>query len=260
MAAQEAIMMASLQGRHALVTGGGRGIGRAIALALTGAGADVTVAGRSEGSLVDAVSKGDAKGYVIVDVTDAKAVDNGVRQAVAARGPVDVLIANAGTAKSAPFAKASPNLFVEMFNVHVLGMVHPVQAVLGTMIERGFGRIVAVASIASLRAYPNASPYCTAKHAMLGLVRSIALETARSGVTVNAVCPGYVDTDLIRSRIDQMIEKGMSREEAVRRFASDVPAGRLVRPEEVAEAALYFCSPAAAATTGATLVIGAEAA
>jgi 3-hydroxybutyrate dehydrogenase len=250
--------MASLQGRHALVTGGGRGIGRAIAAALTQAGAAVTIAGRNEQALADVVGLGEAAGYVIADVTDAKAVDGGVKQAVAARGPVDLLIANAGTAKPVPFAKMSPDLFREMFDVHVLGMVHPVQAVLGSMIERGFGRIVAIASIASFKAFPNAAAYTTAKHAMVGLVRSIALETAKSGITVNAVCPGYVETDLIRPHIERMIEKGVSRETAVAHFASSVPAGRLVRPEEVAEAVLYFCSPQAGATTGATLVIGAE--
>ena len=250
--------MASLQGRHALVTGGGRGIGRAIAAALTQAGAAVTIAGRSEKPLAEVVGQGEAKGYVIADVTDAKAVDSAVRQAVAARGPVDVLIANAGTATVVPFAKATPDQFRAMFDLHVLGMLHPVQAVLGGMIERGFGRIVAVASIVGLRASPNVSPYTTAKHAMVGLMRSVALETAGSGVTVNAVCPGYVDTDLIRGPLDRLVEKGTSQQDALARFTSRVPIGRLVRPEEVAEAVLYFCSPMAAAATGATLVIGAD--
>jgi NAD(P)-dependent dehydrogenase (short-subunit alcohol dehydrogenase family) len=126
------------------------------------------------------------------------------------------------------------------------------------MIGRGFGRIVAVASIVGLRASPNVSPYTTAKHAMVGLVRSIALETAGTGVTVNAVCPGFVDTDLIRGSIDKLVQQGMSKEDALARFTARVPVGRLVKPEEVAEAVLYFCSPAAAAATGATLVIGAD--
>ena len=244
----------------AIVTGGGRGIGRAIAAALTRAGATVTITGRNQAPLAEVVGKREAAGYIVADVTDAKAVDEGVREAVAARGPVSLLIANAGSAKPAPFMKAAPALFREMFDVHVLGMVHPVQAVLGGMIERGFGRIVAVASIASFKPFLNASPYTTAKHAMLGLVRSIALETAGKGVTVNAVCPGYVDTDLIRPRIEQLVGRGMSREQAIGQFASQNNAGRLVQPEEVAEAVLYFCSPGAAATTGSTLVIGAEAA
>jgi NAD(P)-dependent dehydrogenase (short-subunit alcohol dehydrogenase family) len=250
--------MASLQGRHALVTGGGRGIGRAIAAALTKAGAAVTVAGRGEKALAEVVGQGEAKGYVVADVTDAKAVGSGVQNAVAARGPVDILIANAGTATAVPFAKATPDQFRNMFELHVLGMLHPVQVVLGGMIERGFGRIVAVASIVGLRASPNVSPYTTAKHAMVGLMRSVALETAGSGVTANAVCPGYVDTDLIRGPLDKLVERGTNAEDALARFTSRVPVGRLVKPEEVAEAVLYFCSPAAAATTGATLVIGAD--
>jgi NAD(P)-dependent dehydrogenase (short-subunit alcohol dehydrogenase family) len=250
--------MASLQGRHALVTGGGRGIGRAIAAALTKAGAAVTVAGRGEKALAEVVGQGEAKGYVVADVTDAKAVGSGVQNAVAARGPVDILIANAGTATAVPFAKATPDQFRNMFELHVLGMLHPVQVVLGGMIERGFGRIVAVASIVGLRASPNVSPYTTAKHAMVGLMRSVALETAGSGVTANAVCPGYVDTDLIRGPLDKLVELGTNAEDALARFTSRVPVGRLVKPEEVADAVLYFCSPAAAATTGATLVIGAD--
>jgi 3-hydroxybutyrate dehydrogenase len=250
--------MASLQGRHALVTGGGRGIGRAIAAALSEAGAAVTIAGRNEKPLAEVVGQGEAAGYVIADVTDARAVDSDVREAVAKRGPVDLLIANAGTATAVPFAKATPQQFRDMFEQHVLGMVHPVQAVLGGMVERGYGRIVAVASIAGLRASPNVSPYTTAKHAMVGLMRSVALETAGSGVTVNAVCPGYVDTDLIRGSLDRLVDKGANKEEVLALFTSKVPVGRLVRPEEVAEAVLYFCSPGAAATTGSTLVIGAE--
>jgi NAD(P)-dependent dehydrogenase (short-subunit alcohol dehydrogenase family) len=111
-----------------------------------------------------------------------------------------------------PFVKTTPDQFRAMFDVHVLGMLHPLQAVLGGMTERGFGRIVAIASIVGLRASANVSSYTTAKHAMVGLVRSVALETAGSGVTVNAVCPGYVDTDLFQSAVTRLVEKGMPRE------------------------------------------------
>jgi NAD(P)-dependent dehydrogenase (short-subunit alcohol dehydrogenase family) len=250
--------MAILDGRHALITGGGRGIGRAIAKALSGAGATVTVLGRQEAALKDTVSAGDAKGYVIADVTDEAAVKAAVQQATATRGPIDILVANAGTARPAPFVTTSPALFREMFDAHVLGMVYPAQAVLPGMVERGYGRIVAVASTSSLRAFQNMSAYATAKHAMLGLVRSIALETASAGITVNAVCPGYVDTDLLQPAVDRLVARGMSREDAVRQYASRNNTGRLIQPNEVAEAVLYFCSSGAASTTGSAIVIGAD--
>ena len=250
--------MASLQGRHALVTGGGRGIGRATAAALSRAGATVTVIGRSEDVLKDAVAKGDARNFALADVTDGKAMAGAVGKAVSASGPIDLLVSNAGSAKGAVFAKADPDVFREMFDVHAMGMVHATQAVLGGMVSRGFGRVVAIASIAGLKGFENMSAYCAAKHAMVGLVRSLALETAKSGVTVNAVCPGYVDTDMIRGAMDRMVQKGSTRDQALAQFADEMPAGRLVRPDEVAEAVVYLCSPAAAAVTGTTLVIGAE--
>lgn len=248
--------MASLQGRHALVTGGGRGIGRAIAAALTAAGATVTVAGRSEDGLKDTVSKGEASGYVVADVTDAARVGAGVKQAVAARGPVDLLIANAGGAESAAFSKTSPEQFQRMFDLNVMGVVHSAQAVLGDMVTRGQGRIVAVASTAGLKGYGYVSAYCTAKHAVVGLVRSLAAETASSGVTVNAVCPGYTDTDLVRESLDRIVAKtGRSREDALGAMLKDNPQKRLVKPQEVAAAVLYLCSPEAASVTGTTLVV-----
>ena len=166
--------MASLQGRHALVTGGGRGIGRAIAAALTARGASVTIMGRDEKMLADVVGESEASGYVIADVTNAQAMDSGVRKAVAARGPVDLLIANAGGADSAPFAKTTPDQFRQMFELNVMGVVHATQAVLGGMRERKSGRIVAVASTAGLKGYGYVSAYCAAKHAVVGLVRSLA--------------------------------------------------------------------------------------
>jgi len=248
--------MASLQGRHALVTGGGRGIGRAIAAALIQAGAAVTIAGRNEKSLADVVGHGEASGYVIADVTDSKAVDGGVKQAVAARGPVDLLIANAGGAESAPFPRTTPDQFREMFELNVMGVVNATRAVLDGMRERRSGRIVAIASTAGLKGYGYVSAYCAAKHAVVGLVRSLAVETASSGVTVNAVCPGYTDTELVRESLAPISAKtGRSREDALGSLLKATPLGRLVRPQEIAAAVLYLCSPEASAVTGTTLVV-----
>jgi NAD(P)-dependent dehydrogenase (short-subunit alcohol dehydrogenase family) len=248
--------MALLQGRHALVTGGGRGIGRAIAAALTQAGAAVTVVGRQEKPLSEVVHSGEAAGYAIADVTDARALDNGIGQAVAVRGPVDLLVANAGGAESAPFAKTPPDQFRRMFELNVMGVVHATRAVLDGMLARSAGRIVAVASTAGLKGYGYVSAYCATKHAVIGLVRSLAIETAASGVTVNAVCPGYTDTELVREGMERIAAKtGRSQDDALAAMLKDSPLGRLVKPQEVAAAVLYLCSPQAAAVTGTTLVV-----
>jgi 3-hydroxybutyrate dehydrogenase len=249
-------MAAALDGRHALVTGGGRGIGRAVAAALTASGATVTVLGRNQQRLAEAASQGDAAGYVVADVTDARAVQAGVADAAKARGPIDILVANAGGAESAPFAKADPEQFRRMFDLNVMGVVHATQAVLGGMTSRGFGRVVAIASTAGLKGYAYVSAYCAAKHAVVGLVRSLALETTASGVTVNAVCPGYADTELTQASLDRIVDKtGLSRDDALAAMIKINPLGRLVSPQEVAAAVLYLCSTEAAAVTGTTLAV-----
>src|SRR5262245_61985546 len=248
--------MASLGGHHAVVTGGGRGIGRAIAAALTGAGAAVTVLGRGEAALAETVAEGRASGYAIADVTDQRALEEVLKRATAERGAIDILIANAGGAESAPFAKADADQFRRMFELNVMGVVHAIQAVLGDMVARRFGRIVVVASVAGLKGYAYVSAYCAAKHAAVGLVRALAQETAKSGVTVNAVCPGYTDTDLVRDSLANIAAKtGRSQQAALADLLKDEPLGRLISPEEVAAAVLFLCSREAAAVTGTTLAI-----
>jgi NAD(P)-dependent dehydrogenase (short-subunit alcohol dehydrogenase family) len=248
--------MTSLHGRHALVTGGGRGIGRAIAAGLSRGGATVTVAGRTEAALKDAVACGDACGYFVGDVTDEAATLAGIRQAVAARGPVQILIANAGGVESGPFLKLGPDRFRHMYELNVIGVVHAIRAVLDDMIARGFGRIVAVASTAGLKGYPYVSAYCAAKHAVVGLVRALAHEIATSGVTVNAVCPAYTDTDMVRESLDRVAGKtGRSRDEVLAAMLKDNPLGRLIHTDEVAAAVLFLCSAKAAAITGTTLTV-----
>jgi 3-hydroxybutyrate dehydrogenase len=249
-------MRRGLEGRHAVVTGGSRGIGLAVASALTEAGAAVTVVGRDREALERVVRDGLAHGSAAADVTDAYALRQVLGEAASARGPVDIMVANAGTAISAPFSKSEADLFRSMLDVNLMGVVNAVQAVLGSMTERGQGRIVAVASTAGLKGYPYVSAYCAAKHAVIGLVRALAVETARTGVTVNAVCPGFTDTGLVADSLARIVEKtGRGRDEALAELVKHNPQGRLVEPREVADAVLWLCGDEARSVTGQAIAV-----
>ena len=240
---------------HALVTGGGRGIGRQIAAAMVSAGATVTIVGRDRATMEAVVAAGEAHFIEVADVADQAAVNAAVATA-AARKPIDILVANAGSAQSAPFAKSDAALFRRMIDINLMGVVHAIQAVLPDMKDRPYGRIVAVASTAGLKGYPYVSAYSAAKHAVVGLVRSLALELAATSVTVNAVCPGFTDTDLVSASIENIMKKtGRSREQALAELARHNPQGRLVSPAEVADAVLWLCGGKASAITGQAIAV-----
>ncbi len=240
---------------HALVTGGSRGIGREVAHALKLAGATVTIVGRNRATLGAVIAEGCADHLAVADVADQVALGTAIADATT-RQPIDILIANAGAAESAPFAKSDAALFRRMIDTNLMGVVHTVQAALPAMKGRPYGRIVMIASTAGLKGYPYVSAYVAAKHAVVGLMRSLALELASTSVTVNAVCPGFTDTDLVAGSIDTIMKKtGRSREQAAAELAKHNPQGRLVRPQEVADTVLWLCGAGAGAITGQAIAV-----
>ena len=252
----------SLSGRHAVVTGAARGIGAAIARALAADGARLTLMGRRVEALRSlarelAPADSGAHAAVAIDVADAVSVEAAFAQARAACGPVSILVNNAGQAESAPFAKTSLALWQRMLAVNLTGSFLCAQAVLPDLLAAGGrGRIVNIASTAGQKGYAYVAAYVAAKHGVIGLTRALAVELAKKGVTVNAVCPGYTDTDLLRESIANVVSKtGRSDDEARAGFAAANPQGRIVRPEEVADAVRWLCGDAAAAVTGQAISI-----
>jgi len=215
----------------------------------------VTVLGRNLATLEETVNAGAAHFAAVADVCDEASLKAAIAEAHA-RKPIDILIANAGSAESAPFSKSDSTLFARMMDVNFMGVVHAALAVLPGMKDRPYGRIVAVASTAGLKGYPYVSAYSAAKHAVIGLVRSLAIEMAGSNVTVNAVCPGFTDTDLVAGSIENIIKKtGRSREQAITELVKHNTQGRLITPQEVADAVLWLCGDGAGAITGQAIAV-----
>lgn len=257
-------MSAELRGRHAVVTGGGRGIGAAIAEALAARGADVTLMSRSHADVeTTARSLGDRFGSrgrgVACDVADPAGVSRAFAGAVEALGPVHILINNAGQADAAPFAEISLETWHRLIAVNMTGTLLCTQQVLPAMLAEGAGRIVNVASTAGLKGYSGLAAYCATKHAVVGLTRALALETVRSAITVNAVCPGYTEgTEMFRTAVDNVMRaRGVVDGEARALLAKHSPRRTLITPKEVADTVAWLCSPGAGAITGQAIAVAA---
>jgi len=243
-----------LKGRHALITGGGTGIGRAVALALSQEGAAITLVGRRREPLEIACTG--IGFFEVADVTDRAQVDRAIEGARKAQGPISILINNAGAAESAPFAKVSQDSWRRMMAVNLDGVFNCCQAALSDLLAADAGRIVTIASSAGLKGYAYTAAYAASKHGAVGLTRALAVEYARTNLTVNAVCPGFTDTDLVDDVVTRIRDKtGRSAEEARAELARFNPQGRLVTPQEVAAAAVWLCLPESQSMTGQAIAV-----
>jgi NAD(P)-dependent dehydrogenase (short-subunit alcohol dehydrogenase family) len=244
---------------HALITGGGSGIGAAIARVLAERGHAVTLLGRRRDALATVAQSLPAASHAFVttaDITDEAQVHEAFAQARAALGPLAVLVNNAGQAESAPFMRTSLQAWQRMLAVNLTGTFICTQAALPDMLQAGHGRIVNIASTAAQRGYAYVSAYAAAKHGVLGLTRSLALELARKGITVNAVCPGYTETAILEQAVAHIVATtGRDADQARQALAASNPQGRLVQPDEVAQAVAWLCSDAAASVTGQAISI-----
>ncbi len=251
----------TLSGRHAVITGATRGIGAEIARTLAAQGADVTLIGRNRELLaerekeINAGAAGSAFA-VSADVTDEVSVTAAFEAAAEKNGAVSILVNNAGIAGSAPFHRMETEHWNAMIETNLTGTFLCTRCVYPAMREGGWGRIVNIASTAGLSGYAYIAAYTASKHGVIGLTRALAVEAAKTGVTVNAVCPGYTDTDMVRTTIESIVAKtGRTEEEAIGELTALNPQGRLIQPGEVAAAVVWLCQESSASITGQSIAI-----
>ena len=253
-------MNAMLQGRHALVTGGGRGIGASIVRSLAAQGAKVSMLGRTAATLDALASELNSVGAqtfcATADVAQRESLAAAFTAARSKFGPIEILIKNAGQAISSPITKRDDALWDRLLAINLSGTYFGIQAALPDMLQGGFGRIVNIASTAGLTGYPYVAAYCAAKHGVIGLTRAVAREVATRNITVNAVCPGYTDTDLVREAASKISAvTGRKPEEALQAMTRSNPQGRLIRPDEVANAVAWLCLPGSESVTGQSILV-----
>nr|WP_206605882.1 SDR family NAD(P)-dependent oxidoreductase [Rhodoblastus sphagnicola] len=250
-----------MAGRHAIVTGGGRGIGLAVAEALASRGAVVTLMGRNENVLQTQAAELSLRFQVDVahervDVTDGALIEAAFQSAAARFGPAAILVNNAGIARAAPFPKTDQKFWREVIDTDLTGAFLCIGQVIAKMAASDYGRIVNIASTAGLSGYPYIAAYCAAKHGLIGLTRALAREYARTPVTVNAVCPGYTDTDIVSGAVAGISAKtGRATEAALAELIAHNPQGRLIQPSEVAETVAWLCLPSSASITGQSILV-----
>ena len=242
----------TLAGRRVLITGGGTGLGADLARGFAAAGAEVVLAGRRREPLDAVAARTPGTSAIVADVTD----EASVVRLFAAAGPIDVVVANAGAAESAPLSRTSLELWQQMLAVNLTGVFLTLRQGLRQMEGRGWGRLITVASTAGLKGYAYVSAYTAAKHGAVGLIRAVAQEVAGAGITANVLCPGYLDTEMTERTIANiMATTGRSHDDALKALMRTNPQGRLVQPAEVTAAALWLCGPGSDAINGQAIAI-----